>query len=364
MGIRNRIKDFFANGGGLPHPNDAQPDPAPVTALEERQQLLAHHVRLVARRMTNGLFCFGRRGGLGKTRVILKTLARCGARPVVLTGHVTPLALYTALYQNQDAIIVLDDCDGLYRNLPALGILRSALWGENNEKRLVTYNSSQLKLPSSFYFSGALILTANVLPKKNHAFNAVLSRIDVFELDATNEEVVEMMRRLAVEGFENHLTAIECLEVVDFIAAFSATRELSLRLLEPSYRKVIYARQSGIDWRDLVRSQLDQLGSEDRERRASEAKEFEFVCLEEVLKQFPDSVLNQQQAWCQMTMRSRATFFRLKKAYQAERKPAELPAESLPSDETATPPSDKLPPQATSDQAPPELPPSDEAIPE
>jgi hypothetical protein len=300
--------------------------------LEERQQLLAHHVRLVVQRLTNGLFCYGKRGGLGKTRVIVRTLARCGVRPVILTGHVTPLALYTALYQNSDSIVFLDDCDSLYRNLPALGILRSALWGENNEARLVTYNSSQLKLPSFFHFTGALILTANTLPRKNHAFEAVLSRVDVFELDATNDEVVEMMRRLAVDGFEGRLTATECLQVVDFIAAFSATRELSLRLLEPSYRKVIYARQAGIDWRDLVRSQLDQLGSEDRERRASEAKAFELACLEEVLKEFPDSVLQQQKAWCEMTMRSRATFFRLKKAHQSEKPSDEKPQDPPPHD--------------------------------
>jgi hypothetical protein len=331
MTIRNRIRDFFAGDVRIPN----TPEPVPSTALEERQQLLAHHVRLVARRMTNGLFCFGKRGGLGKTRVILKTLTRCGTRPVILTGHVTPLALYTALYQNQDSIIFLDDCDSLYRNLPALGILRSALWGENNEKRLVTYNSSQLKIPSSFHFSGALILTGNTLPRKNHAFEAVLSRVDVFELDATNDEVIEMMRRLAVEGFDG-LTAAECLQVVDFVAEFSATRELSLRLLEPSYRKVIYARQSSVDWRDLVRSQLEQLGSEDRERRASEAKAFEMACLDEVLKQFPESVVEQQKAWCEMTLRSRATFFRLKKAYQAER-PVPPPTEP-------TPPSDESKP--------------------
>ena len=41
-----------------------------------------------------------------------------------------------------------------------------------------------------------------------------------------------MMRQLAAQGFEG-LSPDECQEVVDFIAEFSATRELSLRLLEP-----------------------------------------------------------------------------------------------------------------------------------
>ena len=46
----------------------------PATALEERQQLLAHHVRLVARKMNHALYVFGAQGGLGKSRTILQTL--------------------------------------------------------------------------------------------------------------------------------------------------------------------------------------------------------------------------------------------------------------------------------------------------
>ena len=80
---------------------------------------------------------------MGKTRVVLATLKEEGMKPLVLNGHITPLSLYTNLYERPDSILFLDDCDSLFRNLPALGILRSALWGETNEKRLVTYNSSQ-----------------------------------------------------------------------------------------------------------------------------------------------------------------------------------------------------------------------------
>ena len=88
-------------------------------------------------------------------------------------------------------------------------------------------------------------------PRHNHAFDAVLSRVDQFELDATNEEVVQMMRRLAAQGFDG-LTSDECMAVVDFVAGFAATRELSLRILEPSYRKVLYAKDAAVDWKELV----------------------------------------------------------------------------------------------------------------
>src|SRR5271157_1585568 len=94
----------------------AVPSLAP-TALEERQRLLAHHVRLVARGMANGLCIYGSRGGLGKTKVVLETLKQETVEPVILTGHCTPLAMYMSLYQHPDSVVFLDDCDAMFRNL-------------------------------------------------------------------------------------------------------------------------------------------------------------------------------------------------------------------------------------------------------
>jgi hypothetical protein len=255
---------------------------------------------------------YGSRGGLGKTRVVLRTLEAEGVEPVILTGHCTPLAMYMSLYEHPEAVIFLDDCDAMFRNLPALGILRSALWEGDKGHRLVNYNSSQLKVPSSFYFKGRVIFAINTLPRQNHAFSAVLSRVDQFELSASNEEVLDLMRQLAAQGFESQLTADECMEVVDFIAEFSATRELSLRLLEPSLRKVLYAREAGVDWRQLVASQLHEIG-----RTAApnipDSRAFDMDCLRQVVEDYPESVAEQEAAWRTLTRRSRATFFRLKK---------------------------------------------------
>ncbi|MGO9108909.1 MAG: hypothetical protein ACLP9L_06715 [Thermoguttaceae bacterium] len=283
------------------------------TALEERQRLLAHHVRLVARGMANGLCVYGSRGGLGKTRVVLATLKEEGVEPVILTGHCTPLAMYLALYEHPESVVFLDDCDAMFRNLPALGIMRSALWEGEKGHRLVNYNSSQLKVPSSFHFTGRIIFAVNTLPRQNHAFSAVLSRVDQFELSASNEEVLVMLRRLAARGFEGKLMPDECMEVVDFIAEFSATRELSLRLFEPSLRKVLYAREAAVDWRQLVASQLHEIGYT-AAPRTSDARDYDLECLKQVLEDYPGSVAEQEAAWLALTHRSRATFFRLKKS--------------------------------------------------
>ena len=148
---------------------DEMTDDVIETALEERQRLLAHHVRLVCRGLSNGLFCYGAIGGLGKSKVIAETLSSEQQNYVLLNSHITALSLYATLFHHRTGkVIWLDDCDGLYHDLKILGILRSALWGQNG--RVITYSSSQLgDLPSSFEFESRLIMTANTIPKKNHA---------------------------------------------------------------------------------------------------------------------------------------------------------------------------------------------------
>ncbi len=280
-----------------------------LTALEERQQLLAHHVKLLARGMSVGLFVFGSQGGLGKSRTILRTLADEGVTPVLINSHITPLALYACLYHNrQGRVIFVDDCDSIFGSMAHLGLLRSALWGE---PRMVSYGSSQLDdLPGSFIFESRLIFTANVIPRKNYAFKAVLSRCDIFELSATQEEIVDLMRDIARAGYET-LTPVECAQVIDFIEANSDDRALSLRLLEPSFRKVMYAQSEGLDWRPLVMTQLCTLGRKEDTSHRIAAKANDIRLLHQAIERHPNSSSEQQSFWSRATGKSRASFFRL-----------------------------------------------------
>jgi hypothetical protein len=295
----------------LPNPLDTQfvIEEEPSTALELRQELLAHHVRLLARGMSVGLFVFGSQGGLGKSRTVLRTLADEGVSPVLVNSHITPLALYMTLYFNRtDRIIFFDDVDSIFGSMAHLGLLRSALWGN---PRIVTYGSSQLDdLPRSFTFESRVVFCANVVPKRNDAFKAVLSRCDIFELSASQEEVVELMRRVALAGYDS-LTSDDCLAVVEFIERNGDDRAISLRLLEPSFRKVLYARSEGLDWRPLVLTQLRTLGRKEDTSRRLDTKAQEIRTLHQAIELFPRSVSEQQVFWSRATGKSRASFFRL-----------------------------------------------------
>lgn len=321
---RSKVRPLLAQANGHAGPrgtfNGHQP-PATgstaMTALEEKQALLAHHVRMVARRVSHGLFVAGT-GGVGKSKVIAETLAAEGVSPVLINSHITPLGLYETMFQNrQDRVLWLDDCDSIYPNLQILGLLRSALWGQG-EERVVTYTSTQLQgLPNSFLFDSRIIFCANTIPKRNEAFKAVLSRVDVFELIATNDEILEQMRVLAERGFGS-LPPQTCREVVAFIERAGGTRQLSMRMYAPSLRKVEYALEIGTDWRDLVRSQLDQLGQKEGVPRPLDSKAHDLKCMALAVEKFPASVKQQEEFWREATGKSRASFFRTKKEFEAK----------------------------------------------
>jgi hypothetical protein len=149
-------------------------------------------------------------------------------------------------------------------------------------------------------------MTANVLPVRNDAFKATLSRIDVFELSATNDEVIALMRLIATKGHESLSLA-----VVDFIEQRADGRHLSMRLLEPSFKKVEYARSEGMDWEPLVLSQLQTIGKRSVASSAVASKETEVMLLRQAMERSPRCVADQQAFWCKATGKSRASFFRL-----------------------------------------------------
>ncbi len=290
-------------------------DDKPLTALETKQRLLAHHVRMVARKMSHALFVFGAAGGLGKTRTILQTLEEESIQPVLINSHITPLALYGTLFLHRDErVIFFDDVDSMFSSMAHLGLLRSALWGH---PRIVTYGSSQLPgdLPSSFEFTSRCLFAANVIPKRNDAFRAVLSRCDIFELDATNEQVIETMRAVSAKGF-NGMSVDDCASVIDYIEQNCGEKQISMRLLGPAMRKFSYARAECIDWQPLVLTQLLALGQRKDNGKRTENQTRDHRLLLLALAKHPDDVKQQQMYWCGETKKSRASFYRVLSRYK------------------------------------------------
>ena len=121
-----------------------------------------------------GLFVYGPQGGLGKSRTVLRTLADEGVSPILVNSHITPLALYThALLQPLGQGHLLRRRG---RHLRLDGPPRAseiALCGATPASSL-TGQANWTTYPARSIFECRLIFWANVIPKRNDAFKAVL----------------------------------------------------------------------------------------------------------------------------------------------------------------------------------------------
>lgn len=326
MNLNNRIRHFYKctiEGNGRKEqrkPNAAMQSSRATTALEAKQSLLAHHIRLVAQKRTNGLFVAGP-SGLGKSSTIIRTILDSrGSHPVVVSSHLTPSALYRVLLNQRDEIVYIEDCDWIFADDRILEMLRSALWGSDGHRTvklpdyvlddfLTAFDFSSDDLPTAFHFFSRIIFSANAVPERTQAFDKLIKGVDIFCLEASNEEIVQQMRHLAARGY-GMLSPAQCHEVVDVIELYGDSRRLSMVLYQSSLEKREYGLTADCEWRDLVKCQVAQLPKGDQFSTLWNDED----ALEAAIRQFPNSVKDQERFWCKATGKSRASFFRLKKS--------------------------------------------------
>ncbi len=113
--------------------------------------------------------------GMGKTHIVKETLTDMGLIEskdfVHFKGRATAAGLFVTLYENSDKIIILDDCDSVFRDDDAVNILKGAL--DSYDTRKISYITSKpLKdeygdpLPRHFEFTGRVIFISNISQSK------------------------------------------------------------------------------------------------------------------------------------------------------------------------------------------------------
>lgn len=293
----------------------------PKTRLEEKQETLANMVRMVAQYQYHSLFVTSL-GGSGKSRTVTNVLREENQEILLLNGHSTPLQLYRHTFQatqrDDDPIIFLDDVDSLYQSPIALGILRSALFGQPD--RICTYSSSQLPedLPPRFLTTSRFIFCANQVPKNNPMFDAVLSRCLVYRMDMSNSEIIEQFRVMSANGYPG-CPPESAAELVDFIEEHGSDKQLSMRLLTPAVRIFKFCNEQQVDWRPVLLAQLQNLSrpSSPTKRLANAERDERLV--REAIRKFPDSTADACRYYIDKSSKSRASFYRsLKRLKQLE----------------------------------------------
>jgi hypothetical protein len=106
--------------------------------------------------------------------------------------------------------------------------------------------------------------------------------------------------------------------VIDFLAENVDDRQLSMRLLGPSLKKLLYARGEGIDWQPMIKSQLQTLGRKNEAKKRLDSKTKDLRLMEKAIQKHLDSVQKQEQEWQKASGKSRASFYRCLKRYRDE----------------------------------------------
>ena len=134
--------------------------------------------------------------GLGKTYLVKKTLTDMGLEEakqfVHFKGRATAAGLFVTLYENSDKIIVLDDCDSVFKDVDAVNILKAAL--DSYDTRKLSYISTKpLKdaygdpVPRHFEFTGKIIFISNISQSKLD--DAIKSRSFVSDITMNTKQM-------------------------------------------------------------------------------------------------------------------------------------------------------------------------------
>ena len=141
--------------------------------------------------------------GVGKTHLVKTTLNSMGLREsnefVHFKGRATAAGLFITLYQNSDKVIILDDCDSVFKDDDAVNILKAAL--DSYDTRKISYISSkQLKdeygepIPAHFEFTGRIIFISNI--HQSRLDEAIRSRSFVADISMNTTQMFQRMEQL------------------------------------------------------------------------------------------------------------------------------------------------------------------------
>lgn len=229
--------------------------PAPKFSVAERFEMMEQITRMVVTGQQRAELITGC-GGTGKTYNVLDVLKSEKMEMVALgaldesgkadddegevveltskhflkiTGAVSPMGLYRALYENCNSVLVFDDCDSVFGNANSINILKAVL--DTTGDGTVSWSSPAVQragLPMSFKFNGKVIFISN--RKTAQIPQPLLSRSLILDMDMTPEDICERARMLNDQLLPK-LTQAQRNELFDFVEAnLTEFRDVSLRL--------------------------------------------------------------------------------------------------------------------------------------
>lgn len=211
----------------------------------EKHQSLRQYIKALDKDLGHSLIVLGR-AGIGKTSTTLDTLKELnykeGQHYYYITSYISPLQLYKKLQEinrlQYPKLLILDDCEAVFKSPQAVGILKSALWETPDNKRKVCWISGSLQLEDvdkEFNFEGKIIFLLNELNIDNPSIKAISDRALFYKFNLTKEEVVQLIKKRSREWSDKDISLNKRIEIADYISS-TATDETSLRLLTKAFQ--------------------------------------------------------------------------------------------------------------------------------
>jgi hypothetical protein len=295
----------------------------PLTCINRRLSLIGDRTREVAAGDIPGLYLHGR-GGTLKTTKVKDTLAALKIEYEYRTGVMTQGGLREFLADcaaRKVPVIVFDDVAAMLEDKKAVQVLLAALGGQS-----ITYQR-QGQPPQTFRYEGGIIFISNEEIPNGKSLAALKTRIRVMDYSPGDDELGALM----IDWAKNHdlpkaargLSREECVEVISFLIDESKKHgtALDLRLANKCYNDYRRWKQGETDnhWKVLVTSEIEQaviaMKSEappkPRSRAERLAEEREIV--RQILKESPDSRIEQLKLWHERTTHDDHRFDRRKR---------------------------------------------------
>src|SRR5262245_10451920 len=258
----------------MPELKLSEDDRRHLEKLEPKHQLIRDRVKGVVQSIHTGFYLWGE-GGTSKSFTVLDELQKCRADYVVHNSRMTGRGLVDALQRLPSSIHVIEDCESIFDDKRAWGVLRSALWSQSKSrpmKREISWTAFRTDI--RFTFTGGIILIANRSLETMPELAALATRITVLQLVATFAEVAALMRSVALQGFpfgQDYVSPKECMEVAGYVIdrMRSLDRPLDMRVYVNGVKDYLQDKtgHSSTGWKDLIETRLHRTTAL-RERRA------------------------------------------------------------------------------------------------
>jgi hypothetical protein len=295
-------------------------DKTHLETLIPKHQLIRDRVRGVVKSLSTGFYLWGE-GGTSKSYTVLDELQKQRADYVLHNSRMTGRGLVDTLEKFPTSIHIIEDCESIFDDKKAWGVLRSALWSQSRKRppeREVSWTAHRVDI--RFLFTGGIILIANRSLDDLPELRALKNRITTLQLVATFNEISALMRSVALEGFtfgQDYLTPKECLTVAEFVIdrMRSLARHLDMRIYINGVKDFLQHKtgHSDTEWQELIETRLNEITLL-RERREDMKSREAAIALEISRMEIPQK--EKLKLWKERTKKSERAYWRRLKSLE------------------------------------------------